>query len=337
MKKTAALVAKLIVTLALLYFAVSRINLEFVAERLQHLHAVWLVAAVATLSLQAVLGAERWRRILVLCGVTLSLNRAVGYTFISLFFSQVLPSTIGGDAARIWLVARDGAGWAKAIYSVTLDRVAGLFALALLVVVCLPDSFTVVRDPIARSGLLVLGLGSLFAPAVFVAIGRWQWPALHRLALLRYPIEAANLAYKILATPRTAFPIGLLSLVVHALLIPTAWFVAKSVAAPLDLLHALLLMPPVMLAATIPVSIGGWGVRESAAVMAFTYSGLPPGDGLLVSTLLGIATFIAGLPGGLVWLAMQRKDMGRKDMERKDMERRDKPPSVAQFDDLTAH
>jgi hypothetical protein len=307
-KKAAALVAKLIVTLALLYFAVSRINLSFVAERLAHLHAVWLVAALAALCLQAVVAAERWRRILVLCGVTLSIYQAVRYTFISLFFSQVLPSTIGGDAARVWFVARDGAGWAKAIYSVTLDRVAGVFVLALLVVVCLPESFTVIRDPIARISLLILGLGSLLAPALFVAIGRWQWPALHRIALLRYPIEAANLAYRILAAPRTAFRIGVLSLVIHGLLILTAWFVAKSIAAPLDLLHALLLMPPIILTATIPISIGGWGVRESAAVMAFTYSGLPPGDGLLVSTLLGVAIFIAALPGGLLWLAMERRD-----------------------------
>jgi uncharacterized membrane protein YbhN (UPF0104 family) len=307
-KKTAAIFAKLTVTLALLYFAVSRINLDFIAERLQHLQAAWLVAAIATLGVQAVVAAERWRRILALCGVTLPLNQAVRYTFISLFFSQVLPSTIGGDAARIWFVARDGAGWAKAIYSVTVDRVAGVMVLALLVVVCLPESFSVIRDPVARGGLLLLGLGCVLAPALFVAIGRWQWPALHRIALLRHLIEAANLAYRILATPRTALGIGLLSLVVHGLLILTAWFVAKSIAAPLDLLHALLLIPPIMLTATVPVSIGGWGVRESAAVMAFTYSGLPPGDGLLVSTLLGVATFIAGLPGGLLWLAMERRD-----------------------------
>ncbi len=304
-KKAAALLIKLAVTLALLYFAISRIDLHSVVERLQNLHAVWLVAAVVSLGMQVVLAAERWRRIVHLCGARLSRDQAVRYSFMSLFFSQVLPSTIGGDAARVWFVGRDGAGWAKAVYSVMIDRLAGLLALALIVLVSIPASFSVISDPVARGSLLLLGLGSFLAPALFILVGRWQWPALHRIGPLRHAIEAANLAFSILAKPRNAFRIGLLSLVIHGLLVLTAWLVAKSIAAPLDFLHALVLIPPIILIATVPVSVAGWGVRESAAVMAFSYAGLPSDDGLLVSTLLGAAIFVAGLPGGFLWIIAQ--------------------------------
>jgi uncharacterized membrane protein YbhN (UPF0104 family) len=44
----------------------------------------------------------------------LAFNSAFQITFIAAFFNQVLPSTVGGDGVRIWLLARKGAGWASA-------------------------------------------------------------------------------------------------------------------------------------------------------------------------------------------------------------------------------
>ena len=58
----------------------------------------------------------------------------------------------------------------------------------------------------------------------------------------------------------------------------------------------------VMFAASVPISFAGWGVRESALVMAFSYAGLPAADGLVVSVLLGAVMFATGLIGGGVWL-----------------------------------
>ena len=58
-----------------------------------------------------------------------------------------------------------------------------------------------------------------------------------------------------------------------------------------------------MLIATIPVSIAGWGVRESAMVLAFSYAGLAESDGLIVSILFGAASLAIGGIGGIVWVA----------------------------------
>jgi hypothetical protein len=94
----------------------------------------------------------------------------------------------------------------------------------------------------------------------------------------------------------------LLSLMIHLTTAAVAWSAARSVAAQLSYLDALLLVLPVMLIVTIPISIAGWGVRESALVLAFSYAGLPESDGLLVSVLMGGAMFAVGILGGLVWL-----------------------------------
>jgi uncharacterized membrane protein YbhN (UPF0104 family) len=305
-KKTVTLIVKLTITLALLYFAVSRINFDIVAQRLEHVVAGWLIAAILVMVAQAFLAALRWQIILRRCGALIPFSHAVRYTFISLFFSQVLPSTIGGDAARIWLTARDGVGWSKAISSVIIDRAAGVFFLALIVVVCLPESFAVIHDPLARSGLLSLGLLGVTAPVLFIGFGCREWTVLHRIPLARQINAAANAAYGIFITPHSSLAVGSLSLIIQLLTIVASWLAARSIAAPFDFLTAVLLIPPVLLMATVPISIAGWGVRESAMMMAFSYSGLLPADGLLVSALLGFTTFAVGLIGGSVWALRDR-------------------------------
>jgi hypothetical protein len=67
--------------------------------------------------------------------------------------------------------------------------------------------------------------------------------------------------------------------------------------------QVLFLVPPVVLIATIPVSIAGWGVRESAMVLAFSYAGLVESDGLIISIIFGAMTFVVGAIGGIIWIA----------------------------------
>ena len=72
---------------------------------------------------------------------------------IGAFFNQTLPSSIGGDAVRLWLVNRTGAGWRAATYSILTDRAIGLIALALIIVASLPWSYGMIADSKAVSRL----------------------------------------------------------------------------------------------------------------------------------------------------------------------------------------
>ena len=90
---------------------------------------------------------------------------------------------------------------------------------------------------------------------------------------------------------------------IHLLTISAAWCCAKAVAAPVGFAHVLFLMPPVLLIATVPISIAGWGVRESSMIAAFAYAGLAESDGLTLSILFGAVSFIIGIVGGIVWIS----------------------------------
>ena len=79
--------------------------------------------------------------------------------------------------------------------------------------------------------------------------------------------------------------------------------VLRQVGAPVSFTQILFLMPPVLLIATLPVSIAGWGVRERSFMFAFAHAGLAQTDGLVISILFGAVGFIVGMAGGIVWIA----------------------------------
>jgi uncharacterized protein (TIRG00374 family) len=222
--------------------------------------------------------------------------------FIATFFNQVLPSTVGGDSMRIWLFARKGAGWASATYSVLIDRIAGVFVLALIVIACLPFTFSLIHDPIARAVLLVIGVGVITGTLVFVLIGRHFRQLFDRWMLTRH-LAAASRITAALCSSRNAGIVFACSLAIHLITVAAAWCCAKAIASPVSFAQILFLMPPVLLVATLPVSIAGWGVRENSFMFAFAYAGLAQSDGLVISILFGAASFIVGMAGGVVWLA----------------------------------
>jgi hypothetical protein len=56
----------------------------------------------------------------------------------------------------------------------------------------------------------------------------------------------------------------------------------------------------VLIAAGIPLSVAGWGLREGAAAWAFAAAGASASAGVAASTAYGVASLIAVLPGAAV-------------------------------------
>src|SRR3546814_14554777 len=67
------------------------------------------------------------------CSSDLPLKDCVSLMFIGGFFTQVLPTSIGGDAVRILLAGRRGLPYGKAFSGVVLERASGLLALVIMV------------------------------------------------------------------------------------------------------------------------------------------------------------------------------------------------------------
>jgi uncharacterized membrane protein YbhN (UPF0104 family) len=298
---------KILISAALLYFALRKANFSDLAARLDVASLGWIALAIAMTLFQIFVGVLRWRTVSAACGAPLATMQAFRFNLIGSFFNQTLPSSIGGDAVRLWLVARGGAGWRAATYSIFVDRAIGLIALAIIIVATLPWSYRLINDPYGRSALLLVDLAALAGGAGFLVLGRLPWPWLKRWWGTHH-LHACSVITNRLIFSRAHGPmIAVLSVFIHILAVVIAWCVVQSIAAPVLFGQIFQLVPPVMLITMLPISIAGWGVREATMGLAFGYAGLMTNEGINVSLLFGAVFFIVGGLGGLVWIFSAEK------------------------------
>jgi glycosyltransferase 2 family protein len=301
---------KILVSAALLYLALRKVNLLDLASRFDLASLGWIAAAIAVVLIQIFAGALRWREISAVCDVPLAPMLAMRFNMIGAFFNQTLPSSIGGDAVRLWLLARAGAGWRAATYSVFVERAIGLIALAVIILATLPWSYQLIDDPHGRAGLLVMDLAAVAAGSGFLLLGQLRWPWLKRWWATHHLYACAVIANRAIFSRTRGPKVVALSLLIHVLAVATAWCVVQSITAPVSFGQMFQLVPPVMLITMMPVSIAGWGLREAAMGLAFGYAGLAASEGVNISLLFGAVYFMLGALGGLVWIFSDEKAKG---------------------------
>jgi hypothetical protein len=310
MRQFLILVTRIVVSLALLYLALRGINFAAIQSRLSQINLLWIAFAVLVTIFQIFIGALRWREISALCHAPLTDMQAFRYNMIGSFFNQTLPSSIGGDAVRLWLVNRTGAGWRAATYSILTDRAVGLIALALIIVASLPWSYNMIADRNGRLALVFVDFAALSGGLAFLLLGYLPWSWLKSWWPTKHVHACSVIANQLIFSRRSGPKIAVLSLSIHVLAVVIAWCAVRSIAAPADFEQLFMLTPPIMLITMMPISIAGWGVREATMMVAFGYAGLVPSDGTVVSILFGAVYFIVGALGGLVWIFSAEKAAG---------------------------
>jgi glycosyltransferase 2 family protein len=306
MRRIAVSSIKILVSAALLYVSLRTASFSDLVARLNLGSAMWIGVALTVAFFQVFIGALRWREISSDCGAPLSIPQANHFNLIGSFFNQTLPSSIGGDALRLWLVGRLW-GWRAATYSVFVDRAIGLIALAVIIVVSLPWSYNRIGDSHGRTALLIVDIAALAAGSGFLLLDKLPWPWLKTWWGTQPLTACSRIANHALFSWKRGPRIAFLSLLIHLLAVVIAWCAARSIAAPVMFQQVFQLIPPVMLITMLPVSIAGWGVREATMGLAFGYAGLMTNEGVNVSLLFGAVYFIVGAFGGLVWILSAEK------------------------------
>jgi uncharacterized membrane protein YbhN (UPF0104 family) len=267
----------------------------------------WFVAAaLGTLVLQICVSGLRWHVILRRLQAPVRVLRSLQLFYIAVFFNVCLWGSVSGDVVRGWLSYRGNVPRLAALNSIVLDRVAALAGVALLVLITAPywivrfgsTPITWLAAGIATSGLL----GILLVAQCDRLPQSWQ-----HLRLLRLVQSLGEATRTIFLRPAAAIPTLLLAVASQMLMTLSAYLVAQSLAIGLSLLDCLVFMQPVVLLTSLPISIGGWGVRETAMIGLLGLVGVPASAALVLSVEIGLLTMVVSLPGLVLWFMIKPK------------------------------
>jgi hypothetical protein len=260
-----------------------------------------MVATVLGLvAIQSLLASARWVVLMRLFGPALPYPTAVRLFFEGLFFNQALPSTVGGDAVRMYRSIRLGLPLSGGINGVLLDRIAGLLGLLMLVLATQPLLYQRIDDPMVRTAFAaMLGLGACAAILLFSVASVPK--GLRRWAIVRGVTQLSDAFRRMVRTPSVGVTVLGLSILGHLIIVSAIYVIVRGLDLPVGFVDCLVLVPAVMLLATVPISIAGWGVREGAMVTAFALVGASSSGAVTVSILFGLTMIAIGLPGGVLW------------------------------------
>ena len=255
------------------------------------MHPGWLVAAVTALTLQTILSALRWRLTAGQLGIRLDRVTALREYYLAQIFNQALPGGVLGDAGRA-VRARSEAGLMLSAQAVLFERLAGQIALfVVFAAAAIPALFLAggLNMPIwLRTPVLVL---ILLGCSVLVIFWREElWPNA-RARRFRNTFVQAITAPEIRAQQIS------MSLGTAMCNIAAFAFCAMAIGFALLPVSALVFVPLILLCMLIPLTVGGWGPREGAAVAVLPLAGATPAEALAASVAFGCAMLIAAAPG----------------------------------------
>jgi uncharacterized membrane protein YbhN (UPF0104 family) len=238
-----------------------------------------------------VMSAFRWQLLTRLNGIGAPFHEHLAYYFIGMFTNLFVPGLVGGDAARALYLGRRHNCVGEAIASVIADRGIGLVALfwfaaaGALLVSAVPLPRALIHTTLAIG--LISFLAYVMAPLLVIPLCNFRG----RLGGFIGPV----IPY--LRAPVALIPAIVLSLILQASLAVCQYILSRGLGLETPLATFMLLVPIANVAASLPITINGLGVREAAYLVLFGMAGVDKHDAIALSLLWFASTALGGLTG----------------------------------------
>lgn len=320
MKKILVSVLKAGVAAALVYWLIA--TKKITAEPFIQLWGTpWLTFFVFAVVIFAIL-INNYRWLLLLQGqeIRSDVRQTLPLTFIGLFFNLAMPGSVGGDVIKAYYIAQEQPGTKlRAATSVLMDRVVGLYAMALIALVAILTHTEKIMSSVQLRPLGVFIICLSLGFTVFFILGFSDKVRTHKLTekflseipgggLIRRIYDAIH-AFR---HGKKQFLWGiLLSIFVQSLNILCFYIIAQTLHFENVTMGALFFVVPLGLIATaVPVSPGGVGVGQAVFLALFTwYGGIAPSLGPTLITIFQVVQAVLSLVGAALYF-MRKNEVG---------------------------
>lgn len=289
-------------TVILLGVVAAQIEWSRMEQRIRHGHPLDFVAAVMLVLVALIIGACRWWRLLRKADVHLDLSSLGRVYTVSTFSNTFLPTAVGGDVTRALLVARRGPLLTRTALTIVVDRVGGL--VGLIGMAWIAFAFQPGTVPSGARIFLAWVTAVVIIGSTIVLIGVFRGSKLVR-ALVPQRIMATASQWRSLlrsyaSDPTTIIVLVAFSLVYQALISLQLVMLGRAIDVHLTFATAAVVLALVTVVTLIPISIGGFGVREGTYVVLLSGISIAATEATLISVLSVAALFIASLPGAFM-------------------------------------
>lgn len=303
---TGIFLLKTVVSLVLLFFLLTEVDVSQLRKVLSSAHLSYLVVALAGYILGQILCSARWALLARPLGFKNPFKDFTVFYFIGMFFNLFAPSTIGGDISRVLYLARGkseerGGGWngstGSALVSVIADRFIGFAVLAWIGAVALLVFSTYALPVVVRYLTFALAVGFVVSWLLLPLVSRF----LHRKQFLRE--EKLVLGLETYARDRRVIlqTIGL-SLIAHLIQTWMQVLLGQALDVEIPWSYSVIIYPLIGMFSALPVSLNGIGLREGGYLFLLRQIGVSSEKAFAFGILWFAIVVLDSLIGGVVFV-----------------------------------
>jgi len=313
-------VLRVAVSVTLIGLLLKRANLPELVDTVREANWWWLLAALALQFVCLLLSTYRWHILLSAQNMHYCFRVLNSFNWVGRFFNVLLPTAQGGDAMRIYEMAKYSQRAADSIISVLADRLLGFVALFVICWVSLAamgwrllEGTNILLIVSLLSLVFILALVSLLnrrLMLVLISLTRYAkfWNLESRLTRVYDSLQ------KLIKYRRALAHAFWAAIFMQLINIVAIYVTALAVGISLPLSFFLMVVPLIWVIVMVPISVGGLGVREGAFVFFFSQQGISAASAISLSLLFFAQALIIALAGGVIYaLGRYRRRQNTKD------------------------
>ncbi|MDD4238278.1 MAG: lysylphosphatidylglycerol synthase transmembrane domain-containing protein [Desulfotomaculaceae bacterium] len=309
-KKSILLLIKIIVSGLLLGWLIYSLDWLALLDVFKKAEPGWLILAVVFIVLSMVVSVEKWSLVLKAEGIDLPWFQLWKAYWIGIFFNNFLPSSIGGDGIRIFLIGRNISNVAGAASSVIIERLLATLGLALTGLLA-----GLITGYYGQVGwlfilLILISAGLLFF-LMWGSIPTWVTKRNGRVSDFMRDFLSHGQALR--GQGKMIIKVGVLSVLFQLTVVAVNYAIFRSLQVnALGWWALAYIIPAISAIAMLPIGINGYGLREGAYVLLLASYGVAGSAALGASLLFAVLVSFCSLYGGLLWLGNRVKVTDRE-------------------------
>ncbi len=300
-----ALYLKILISIGLLAIIAVQINWGEMSPSFADI-SVWVLGcAFVMLAIQTLILGIRWYLIVNTGRNRMNYRTALQITFAALIANFIFLTSISGLAVRVILTVRQKISLLFALGASLIDRLMTILALLILAALFMPLAKVHMGAELSVMIASLLGLFTLLLVGLFAFSKTKHGSFLQSSRKVACTIKHMQ---SIFVKPRLFASIVTVSLIAQLFYFGAVYILMQHAGIEVEFVQLLTVLPMIAIVASLPIGIGGWGVREGAFVYGLGLLGVGIEDAFIVSIQIGLLGLLSALLVGLpTWFIQNRK------------------------------
>jgi len=312
MKKILLNLLRISISFGLIAYLLYIADVAKLMEILKSLNIWGFILAIMVCLLSLLIMAVRWRVLNHSHGIQTGTSQLYVFYLIGLFFNNFLPTSIGGDLARVYYLSKSSQNRSASIGTVFLERIIGLLAtltLAFISLYWLIQYFQ--SNRIIYVTMVIIGIIAIFLASI---MSRRLYKRFNGLISLITFYDIGDKIIKVLDTLHfyrdkkiVLLKTYLFSILSQFLLILMNYVLARALGLSSVTLGYLILVVPITFVIGLLPSINGIGVRDTGYLILLSRQGLETSQILSLSLSVTFIPILISLAGGIFLILYRQK------------------------------